>query len=269
MYRKKLMRACLTGVMIVSIATANVAPVFAAEPADTVQTQKETKGVDFIGAGKINFRDTENEKSIFVDFKDEKIVMDKEHKYYVMSKETVKKYLPKGYELVEGIYSVSGGETQGSYYVYAEVKKIPDTKTVKINYYDEAAEKQIAEVALEAEREATEIALPVIQKYLPTEYVLVSTDYQIRDGYVYVSVTPAPVVEETKTVKINYYDETAGRQAAEVAIEVSKDAAVVDKAILARHLPAGYNFKGTDCVIRDGYVYVAVEAIAAETKEVN
>ena len=263
------MRACLTGVMIVSIATANVAPVFAAEPADTVQTQKETKGVDFIGAGKINFRDTENEKSIFVDFKDEKIVMDKEHKYYVMSKETVKKYLPKGYELVEGIYSVSGGETQGSYYVYAEVKKIPDTKTVKINYYDEAAEKQIAEVALEAEREATEIALPVIQKYLPTEYVLVSTDYQIRDGYVYVSVTPAPVVEETKTVKINYYDETAGRQAAEVAIEVSKDAAVVDKAILARHLPAGYNFKGTDCVIRDGYVYVAVEAIAAETKEVN
>ena len=55
MYRKKLMRACLTGVMIVSIATANVAPVFAAEPADTVQTQKETKGVDFIGAGKINF----------------------------------------------------------------------------------------------------------------------------------------------------------------------------------------------------------------------
>ena len=30
MYRKKLMRVCLTGVMVVSIATANVAPVFAA-----------------------------------------------------------------------------------------------------------------------------------------------------------------------------------------------------------------------------------------------
>ena len=28
MYRKKLMRVCLTGVMVVSIATANVAPVF-------------------------------------------------------------------------------------------------------------------------------------------------------------------------------------------------------------------------------------------------
>ena len=31
MYRKKLMRACLTGLMVVTVATANVAPVFAAE----------------------------------------------------------------------------------------------------------------------------------------------------------------------------------------------------------------------------------------------
>lgn len=39
MYRKKLMRACLTGLMVVTVATANVAPVFAAEaPAEeTVQ----------------------------------------------------------------------------------------------------------------------------------------------------------------------------------------------------------------------------------------
>ena len=36
MYRKKLMRVCLTGVMVVSIATANVAPVFAAEPVEKV-----------------------------------------------------------------------------------------------------------------------------------------------------------------------------------------------------------------------------------------
>ena len=43
-------------------------------------------------------------------------------------------------------------------------------------------------MALEAEAEATEIALAVIQKYLPADYNLVSTDYQIRGGYVYVSV---------------------------------------------------------------------------------
>lgn len=39
MYRKKLMRACLTGLMVVTVATANVAPVFAAEaPAVTEMT---------------------------------------------------------------------------------------------------------------------------------------------------------------------------------------------------------------------------------------
>ena len=52
MYRKKLMRACLTGVMVVSIATANVAPVFAAEPVNAVETKMEDS---FIGSGKINF----------------------------------------------------------------------------------------------------------------------------------------------------------------------------------------------------------------------
>lgn len=43
MYRKKLMRACLTGLMVVTVATANVAPVFAAEaPAGTEKTGDET-----------------------------------------------------------------------------------------------------------------------------------------------------------------------------------------------------------------------------------
>lgn len=170
------MRACLTGVMVVSIATANVAPVFAAEPVDTVQTQKETKEKNDIVSGKINFRDTENNESIFVEFNDEKVVWDKNIGCDVMPKETVEKYLPKGYELVDGLYTKGGGEKLGEYFIYAEVKKIPETKTVKINYYDETAEKQIAEVAVEAETEATEIALPVIQKYLPAEYNLVSTD---------------------------------------------------------------------------------------------
>ena len=41
MYRKKLMRACLTGLMVVTVATANVAPVFAADTAAT--ESKEAK----------------------------------------------------------------------------------------------------------------------------------------------------------------------------------------------------------------------------------
>ena len=53
--------------------------------------------------------------------------------------------------MVEGIYSVAGGETQDSYFVYAEVKKVlvEETQDVKINYYDEAAGKQVAEVPVQ------------------------------------------------------------------------------------------------------------------------
>ena len=193
MYRKKLMRVCLTGVMVVSIATANVAPVFAAEPVEKVETESDSW--DSI-SGEINFRDTENNESIFVQFNNEKVEDyrwgdDPKDTYEVLPAETVKKYLPEGYELVEGIYSVAGGETQDSYFVYAEVKKV--------------------------------------------------------------------LVEETQDVKINYYDEAAGKQVAEVPVQVSIDTSCVNMAILTRYLPEGYTIEGTDCIIRDGYVYVSVK----------
>ena len=193
MYRKKLMRVCLTGVMVVSIATANVAPVFAAEPVEKVETESDSW--DSI-SGEINFRDTDNNESIFVQFNNEKVEDyrwgdDPKDTYEVLPAETVKKYLPEGYELVEGIYSVAGGETQDSYFVDAEVKKV--------------------------------------------------------------------LVEETQDVKINYYDEAAGKQVAEVPVQVSIDTSCVNMAILTRYLPEGYTIEGTDCIIRDGYVYVSVK----------
>ena len=193
MYRKKLMRVCLTGVMVVSIATANVAPVFAAEPVEKVETESDSW--DSI-SGEINFRDTDNNESIFVQFNNEKVEDyrwgdDPKDTYEVLPAETVKKYLPEGYELVEGIYSVAGGETQDSYFVYAEVKKV--------------------------------------------------------------------LVEETQDVKINYYDEAAGKQVAEVPVQVSIDTSCVNMAILTRYLPEGYTLEGSDCIIRDGYVYVSVK----------
>ena len=193
MYRKKLMRVCLTGVMVVSIATANVAPVFAAEPVEKVETESDSW--DSI-SGEINFRDTDNNESIFVQFNNEKVEDyrwgdDPKDTYEVLPAETVKKYLPEGYELVEGIYSVAGGETQDSYFVYAEVKKV--------------------------------------------------------------------LVEETHDVKINYYDEAAGKQVAEVPVQVSIDTSCVNMAILTRYLPEGYTLEGSDCIIRDGYVYVSVK----------
>ena len=187
------MRVCLTGVMVVSIATANVAPVFAAEPVEKVETESDSW--DSI-SGEINFRDTDNNESIFVQFNNEKVEDyrwgdDPKDTYEVLPAETVKKYLPEGYELVEGIYSVAGGETQDSYFVYAEVKKV--------------------------------------------------------------------LVEETQDVKINYYDEAAGKQVAEVPVQVSIDTSCVNMAILTRYLPEGYTLEGSDCIIRDGYVYVSVK----------
>ena len=269
MYRKKLMRVCLTGVMVVSIATANVAPVFAAEPVEKVETESDSW--DRI-SGEINFRDTDNNESIFVQFNNEKVEDyrwgdDPKDTYEVLPAETVKKYLPEGYELVEGIYSVAGGETQDSYFVYAEVKKVlvEETQDVKINYYDEAAGKQVAEVPVQVSSNASVVDMAILTRYLPEGYTLEGSDCIIRDGYVYVSVAPA---EEVQNVKINYYDEAAGKQVAEVPVQVSIDTSCVNMAILTRYLPEGYTIEGTDCIIRDGYVYVSV-APAEEVQNVK
>ena len=269
MYRKKLMRVCLTGVMVVSIATANVAPVFAAEPVEKVETESDSW--DRI-SGEINFRDTDNNESIFVQFNNEKVEDyrwgdDPKDTYEVLPAETVKKYLPEGYELVEGIYSVAGGETQDSYFVYAEVKKVlvEETQDVKINYYDEAAGKQVAEVPVQVSIDTSCVNMSILTRYLPEGYTLEGSDCIIRDGYVYVSVAPA---EEVQNVKINYYDEAAKKQVAEVPVQVSIDTSRVNMAILTRYLPEGYTIEGTDCIIRDGYVYVSV-APAEEVQNVK
>ena len=269
MYRKKLMRVCLTGVMVVSIATANVAPVFAAEPVEKVETESDSW--DSI-SGEINFRYTDNNESIFVQFNNEKVEDyrwgdDPKDTYEVLPAETVKKYLPEGYELVEGIYSVAGGETQDSYFVYAEVKKVlvEETQDVKINYYDEAAGKQVAEVPVQVSIDTSCVNMAILTRYLPEGYTLEGSDCIIRDGYVYVSVAPA---EEVQNVKINYYDEAAKKQVAEVPVQVSIDTSCVNMAILTRYLPKGYTIEGTDCIIRDGYVYVSV-APAEEVQNVK
>ena len=263
------MRVCLTGVMVVSIATANVAPVFAAEPVEKVETESDSW--DSI-SGEINFRDTDNNESIFVQFNNEKVEDyrwgdDPKDTYEVLPAETVKKYLPEGYELVEGIYSVAGGETQDSYFVYAEVKKVlvEETQDVKINYYDEAAGKQVAEVPVQVSSNASVVDMAILTRYLPEGYTLEGSDCIIRDGYVYVSVAPA---EEVQNVKINYYDEAAKKQVAEVPVQVSIDTSCVNMAILTRYLPEGYTLEGSDCIIRDGYVYVSV-APAEEVQNVK
>ena len=220
----------------------------------------------------IDRRLEDNNESIFVQFNNEKVEDyrwgdDPKDTYEVLPAETVKKYLPEGYELVEGIYSVAGGETQDSYFVYAEVKKVlvEETQDVKINYYDEAAGKQVAEVPVQVSIDTSCVNMAILTRYLPEGYTLEGSDCIIRDGYVYVSVAPA---EEVQNVKINYYDEAAKKQVAEVPVQVSIDTSRVNMAILTRYLPEGYTLEGSDCIIRDGYVYVSV-APAEEVQNVK
>ena len=122
MYRKKLMRACLTGMMVVSITASNVAPVFAAEPVAETQQAGETMEV----SGEINFADEEEGKYIFVPYKENISVDD-----FGLSLDVVKKYLPEGYELVDpdAEFLIAGGN-----FVYAEIRKVAVVSaTVTIN----------------------------------------------------------------------------------------------------------------------------------------
>ena len=254
MYRKKLMRACLTGLMVVTVATANVAPVFAAE-APAEETVQEP-GAGAVGA------------DVTVKFVDERgNVIDEKNLSFdegIYNYEMLDQYLPAGYE------RKSMGDfhaLQGAVIEVRVMQKVlvEETQDVKINYYDEAAGKQVAEVPVQVSSNASVVDMAILTRYLPEGYTLEGSDCIIRDGYVYVSVAPA---EEVQNVKINYYDEAAKKQVAEVPVQVSIDTSCVNMAILTRYLPKGYTIEGTDCIIRDGYVYVSV-APAEEVQNVK
>ena len=165
---------------------------------------------------------------------------------------------PEGYELAEvGDLAIRDG------YVYAAVNKI-GSKTVKINYYSEAEEKQIKEEELTVAADATSVNSSKLTA--PQGYELVeSGDFPIRDGYVYVAVKPVPT---TKTIKINYYSEAEEKQIAEVAMTVAADATYVNTSALTA--PEGYELAEVgDLAIRDGYVYAAVKKIGSKTVKIN
>ncbi len=245
MYRKKLMRACLTGLMVVTVATANVAPVFAAE-APAEETVQES-GAGAVGA------------DVTVKFVDERgNVIDEKNLSFdegIYNYEMLDQYLPAGYE------RKSMGDfhaLQGTVIEVRVMQKAPveEVQNVKINYYDEAAKKQVAEVPVQVSIDTSCVNMAILTRYLPEGYTIEGTDCIIRDGYVYVSVAPA---EEVQNVKINYYDEDAEKQVAEVPVQVSIDTSCVNMAILTRYMPEGYALVSSDCIIRDGYVYVSVK----------
>ena len=254
MYRKKLMRACLTGLMVVTVATANVAPVFAAE-APAEETVQEP-GAGAVGA------------DVTVKFVDERgNVIDEKNLSFdegIYNYEMLDQYLPAGYERksMGDFHALQGAVIEVRVMQKAPVEEV---QNVKINYYDEAAGKQVAEVPVQVSSNASVVDMAILTRYLPEGYTLEGSDCIIRDGYVYVSVAPA---EEVQNVKINYYDEAAKKQVAEVPVQVSIDTSCVNMAILTRYLPEGYTLEGSDCIIRDGYVYVSV-APAEEVQNVK
>ena len=69
-------------------------------------------------------------------------------------------------------------------YVYAAVRKVATTKTIKINYYSEEEKKQIADVEFTVDKDATSVNTRKLTA--PEGYELVlSGDLAINDGYVY------------------------------------------------------------------------------------
>ena len=149
---------------------------------------------------------------------------------------------PQGYELVE-----SGDFTINDGYVYAAVRKVKapaTTKTIKINYYSEAEEKQIAEVELTVAPDAT--CVNTSKLTAPTGYELVEVgDLPIRDGYVYAAVRKVP----TTTIKISYVDEATDKEVGTEDLVVNQGTTVVNFNVL-KSVPAGYEL----CEVGDFYV---------------
>ena len=172
---------------------------------------------------------------------------------------------PEGYELVlGGDFAINDG------YVYAAVRKVKapaTTKTIKINYYSEAEEKQIAEVEMTVAADATSVNSGSLKA--PEGYELVlGGDFAINDGYVYAAVRKVKAPATTKTIKINYYSEAEEKQIAEVEMTVAADATYVNTSELTA--PEGYKLVlSGDLAIRDGYVYAAVNKIGSKTVKIN
>ena len=103
---------------------------------------------------------------------------------------------------------------------------------------------------------------------IPEGYELVWTgDFQINDGWVWVEVRP--VDAETKTVGLNYWDIVNNKQVAEGSLTVDADATMVNTSTF-KDIPAGYELVWTgDLPIVDGWVWVEVRPVDAETKTVG
>ena len=160
---------------------------------------------------------------------------------------------PEGYE-----FTVAGDLDIRDGWVYVEVKPVEKAKkTITLNFWDDVNNKQVKEVPMEVDADATEVWTGDITP--PDGYWFVSSGkLAICDGYVFVPVKPAE--KPTKTVGLNFYDEVNNKPLPEGAVNVPSDATHVNTSMITP--PAGYEFTETgDLKINDGYVYVGVKPI--------
>ena len=171
--------------------------------------------------------------------------------------------IPAGYELVSvGDFAINDG------WIYVEVRPMDaEAKTVGLNYWDVVNNKQVAEGSLTVDADATMVNTSTF-KNIPAGYELVwEGDLQINDGWVWVEVRP--VDAETKTVGLNYWDVVNNKQVAEGSLTVAADATSVNTSTF-KDIPAGYELVWTgDLPIVDGWVWVEVRPVDAETKTVG
>ena len=97
----------------------------------------------------------------------------------------ISEHLPDGYMVKGGLSNVPL-ET-GASSVSVSVEKIPTTKVVKISYYNEISQEQVAEAELEVPLDATCVNTSALKA--PAGYELAATgDLPIQDGYVHAAV---------------------------------------------------------------------------------
>ena len=157
--------------------------------------------------------------------------------------------VPAGYELVwTGDLEIMDG------WIYAEVRKVADTKVVGVNYYDSENNVQVKESTVTVEADAIHVNTSLLTD-VPEGYELVWTgDLEIMDGWIYAEVRKVT----TKTVGVNYYSFEEDRQIAESSVTVDADAVHVNTSLLT-DVPEGYELVWTgDLQIMDGWVFAEV-----------
>ena len=166
--------------------------------------------------------------------------------------------IPEGYEL-----TVSGDITINDGWIWVEVKPVATTQEIGVNYWDVENDVQAGEGKVTVAADAYNVNTSVLTD-IPEGYELASTgDVQINDGWIFVEVRPA--AEKTVEIGVNYWDVENNKQAGEGKVTVDADAYNVNTSALT-DIPEGYELVNVgDVTINDGWIYVEVKPIKAES----